>query len=335
MQDSLYVLRNVACLLRPLLELSAHRRRPCTRTSSNSYSSRSATAMGLRAALTAGSRPPIRPIASAKNMPLSRRPGVIRKANARFENVCQLMVLVVWPLRRSTAKHPSTPPMKAISKASIRNENTTAGPPKPSAHGGNFATALGHRGVHGIERAENRADGHDECDQAAEDGDEARHGGGLLGVVINFTEHIQIQARVGADGILELLQSGRGSEVHRGRLIDVGGALVHVVEYARVRPYLGIERAAARVKNADDAPVAAAELHGIAKRQAGVGFIGVRADDQFGQARLKHLSLNDFDVAAYCEHIRRNAAHLDVGVGSGGAQRKGSDHDDLGSNERT
>ncbi len=65
--------------------------------------------MGRRAALIAGSRPPIKPIASANTKPLSSSPGVMRNANARFENVCQLIVLVVRPFSRSTATHPITP----------------------------------------------------------------------------------------------------------------------------------------------------------------------------------------------------------------------------------
>ncbi len=51
------------------------------------YSSRSAAATGIRAARTAGSRPPARPMKRANTMPWTRRPGVIRKAKAICEKL--------------------------------------------------------------------------------------------------------------------------------------------------------------------------------------------------------------------------------------------------------
>ena len=58
---------------------------------------------------------------------------VMRKAKAMFEKVCQFMVAVVSPFNGRTAMQPTAPPMKDMMKASIRNENTTAAAPKPSA----------------------------------------------------------------------------------------------------------------------------------------------------------------------------------------------------------
>jgi len=51
------------------------------------YNSRRAVATGRRAARTAGSRPPIRPMTRANTMPFANNSGVILKAKARLEKV--------------------------------------------------------------------------------------------------------------------------------------------------------------------------------------------------------------------------------------------------------
>ena len=60
----------------------------------NCYSSRSAVTTGMRAARMAGGRPPTRPMVRANSMPMPISRGVISKAKAMFENVCQLIVEV-------------------------------------------------------------------------------------------------------------------------------------------------------------------------------------------------------------------------------------------------
>src|SRR5258705_2634805 len=97
------------------------------------YSSRSATATGRQAARMAGGRPPKRPISRAKIIPARSRPGVILKANAKCEKVCQFIAPVVRPFKGRTATAPMAPPIKEIRSASIKNENTTAAPPNPKA----------------------------------------------------------------------------------------------------------------------------------------------------------------------------------------------------------
>jgi len=59
------------------------------------HNSRSAIATGSRAARTEGDSPPMNPIKRANRIPSARRSGVMRKANATFENVCQFIVEVV------------------------------------------------------------------------------------------------------------------------------------------------------------------------------------------------------------------------------------------------
>lgn len=56
------------------------------------YSSRSAEAMGRRAARMAGSRPPTRPIAIAHTTPCTSNGGVTAKANVTWLKLCQFIV---------------------------------------------------------------------------------------------------------------------------------------------------------------------------------------------------------------------------------------------------
>ena len=48
------------------------------------------------------------------------------------------------------------------------------------AHRGDFPAALGNRGIHGVQRAKDGADGHDSRDESAKNGDELGHPRGLL-----------------------------------------------------------------------------------------------------------------------------------------------------------
>src|SRR6267143_5339005 len=97
------------------------------------YRSRRAWATGRLAARMAGGMPPRTPIAKAKTTPMINRTGVILKAKARWENVCQFMAPVVRPLRGSTARQPTRPPTKEIKRASNKKDVTTLADPKPRA----------------------------------------------------------------------------------------------------------------------------------------------------------------------------------------------------------
>ncbi len=119
------------------------------------------------------------------------------------------------------------------------------------------------------------------------------------------------------------------------RLEDVGRALVNVIEHAGVGPDFGIERTSACIEDANDLPVAAAEIHGVAESQAGVGAVGILADDQLGQAGIEHAAFDDLHVAPNVHHVRRNAADLNVGIGAGRFERERRDDDDFGRDERS
>ena len=77
------------------------------------------------------------------------------------------------------------------------------------AQGGDLARARRDGAVHGVERAEDGADGHQGGDQVAQGGDEPGHRGGLLGVILGLAEHLHVQARVGGQRVLELLERAR------------------------------------------------------------------------------------------------------------------------------
>src|SRR5260370_32210726 len=53
-----------------------------------------------------------------------------------------------------------------------KGENDRSCAETKSTHGRDFASTFGHGGIHGIERAENRADRHDQRDQPTQNGDE-------------------------------------------------------------------------------------------------------------------------------------------------------------------
>src|ERR1019366_6260700 len=102
-----------------------------------------------------------------------------------------------------------------------------------------------------------------------------------------------------------------------GRLENVGGAFINVVEDAAVAPNFGIKSRAASVEYPCNRPFAAAEAHLISHRQAGIAVGGIAAHDQFGKARLKHAALNNPDIGSNGEDVGRNAAHLYVSVRAG------------------
>ena len=62
------------------------------------YSWRSACTIGIRAARSAGKKPPTTPISAAKMTPISSRPGVTLNGNATSLKDVQFVVLVVIPL---------------------------------------------------------------------------------------------------------------------------------------------------------------------------------------------------------------------------------------------
>ena len=62
---------------------------------------------------------------------------------------------------------------------------------------------------------------------------------------------------------------------------------------------------------------------------------GVSADDQLRYAWRENSTLYNLRELAYLQNIRRNSAHLHVGVGSGADQRNGNHSDDLLRDQRT
>src|SRR5690242_1446131 len=95
----------------------------------------------------------------------------------------------------------------------------------------------------------------------------------------------------------------------------------------RVTPDFGIKSAATSVEDAHDLPAQLAEADGVAKRQAGVGLIGVLPYNHLSKAGLKRTSLNNFYLLANLKNIGRNAAKLHIRVRARGDQRnRGHEH---------
>src|SRR5213082_2897093 len=78
-----------------------------------------------------------------------------------------------------------------------KGEDDVPGVEAECAHGGNFTAAFGDGGVHGVEGAKDRPDGHDQRDEPAKYGDELGHARRLLSVVVDFASYVHIQARIG------------------------------------------------------------------------------------------------------------------------------------------
>ena len=109
------------------------------------------------------------------------------KRKRRTRTFACLSVLVVRPLSGRTAR-------QADYAADERNEQSleekrdddAESAEADRAHGGDFAGALGDGGIHGVERAEHRADAHDDSNQGAQDGDQGGEAARLLLVVIEL-----------------------------------------------------------------------------------------------------------------------------------------------------
>ena len=179
------------------------------------------------------------------------------------------MVLVVRPFSGRTARQPNNSAKERNQQGlEQEREDHVPGGEADGAHGGDFAATFGDRGVHGVERAENRANGHDRGNESTQHGDELGHGGGLLGVVVNFAIDVDIHARIGSDSVLELLKSGGRSQMNGGGLKDIGRAFEDFVEDLGVAPDFGVESGAARVKDADNFPMAAGKINFVADGEA-------------------------------------------------------------------
>src|ERR1019366_10826866 len=122
-------------------------------------------------------------------------------------------------------------------------------------HSGDLAPAFRDGGVHRVERPENGTNGHYRRDQSTEHTDEGGHGARLFFVVVEFALYLHCQARIGGDGILELVISLRRLEVHGERLEAVLRTLVDLVKDCAVAPKLGVEGAAPGVKHTNDHPL--------------------------------------------------------------------------------
>src|SRR4029077_10980531 len=137
-----------------------------------------------------------------------------------------------------------------------------------SAHGGDFASTFSHGGIHGIQRAENRTEGHDQGDKPAQSGDEQGHAGGLFSVVVDFASHVDIQTRIGGERVLQLFKGGRRSEVHCNGLGQSVRTVIGGVKKGGAPPNLGIEGTATRIENAHDLPTYATEPNCVPQSQA-------------------------------------------------------------------
>src|SRR3990170_6214005 len=79
----------------------------------------SASTIFIRAALNAGSTPPIKPITNANRSAIEIISNVREKLKASSENVCQFIVETVNNCKKDAKKRPIHPPINARNKDSI------------------------------------------------------------------------------------------------------------------------------------------------------------------------------------------------------------------------
>src|SRR5579864_531439 len=203
------------------------------------------------------------------------------------------------------------------------------------AHGGDFAATLGYRGVHGIEPGENGTNGYYGGHHATENGYQPGHLRRLFCVVVNLARHVDVQPRVGRDGILELLEGIGRDQMNGNRLEDVRRALQDLIEDGSVAPDFGIERGATGVEYADHLPGSSAKIDRVSDRQPRICGGRIFADDQLVQTRVEHASLRDFDKVANAQDIGRDSADLHIRVRATADQRKWYDANHFLGDKRT
>ena len=109
--------------------------------------------------------------------------------------------------------------------------------------------------------------------------------------------------RIFNDSVLEGIEGVTRCEMYGGRLKNVVGPLQNFVQDFRIAPDFGVERRAARIENADDFPVPAAQVERVAQFHARVCFRRVLADNQLCKPRLEHAALIQFYEGPDGEHV--------------------------------
>src|SRR5258707_384322 len=202
------------------------------------------------------------------------------------------------------------------------------------AHGGDLPAALGYSGIHRIQRAENRADGHDDGNGPAQSRDEGSHARGLFRVVVDFAGYVDVQTRIASKRVLQLLKGNRRSQVCRHGLRNSVRAIIGAVKKVGVAPDFGVKGTTARVENSHDLPTYGTKSNGVSQSQARIGCFGIFTDDEFGYTGGEHTPLYYCDIAANGKDVRRDTTKLHVGVGAGGTKRNRRHQDCLGCQQR-
>ncbi len=161
-----------------------------------SQTARNAVATGKRAARMAGKRPP-----RVRSRTPTRCPCDEPRTDAQIED----QLTGGWtaargadcvPLKNSHARTaPIAPPSRASRSASASTEMTIAVAPKPMrAQRCDLAQARADGGVHRVERAEDRADGHDAADDVSDDRDDLARSFSTAARNIRVRAHVHARA---------------------------------------------------------------------------------------------------------------------------------------------
>ena len=135
------------------------------------YTARSAVATGSLAARIAGNKPPITPMTQAQMMPRATSAGVTARSKISWPPKPPPRVSTEWPLNSTHGDQRAdrTADQRQQQRFDEHRDHHRHGAKTDGAQRGNFARTRAHRRVHGVERAEDRADRHDAADHIGDD----------------------------------------------------------------------------------------------------------------------------------------------------------------------
>ena len=196
----------------------------------------------------------------------------------------------------------------------------------------NLPRARTDRGVHRIERGEGRAERHDEGDDARERPDRLPELLGLPAVVLLLRLHVDVEARVRGQVILQCRECRPIVE------LQANGAVSLPVE-CRLRdldvgPELALVRVP-RLEHAHHRPVRAAHAQRLAEPGAFELACDATADDQLAQSRTETPALDDLQLRPQRERRRLDTADRDVRPRLLAGLQQFCDDDHFGRGDRT
>ena len=251
-----------------------------------------------------------------------------RNANAISLKLAQLVVLVTTPLIGSASRQPMMPPMKAITADSARKLASTLRGWKPEREQhGDLRRPRAHRRVHRVHCTEHGADGHDRRDHDREEPENVTEQLRLARVEFGLAVRVHLDALVGEERALRIVEAARVLEPERDVLEGVSAEdtlkllVLSQISDSKLEPF-AVKRQTTfqlRLENRSTSPTFT-----LAKRPASLAPTQISLCPE-----AKRRPCDDLDVATYLECLVRHAARDDVSHGERVAARARDVDDDV------